>query len=65
MNTIEYRNGQIKQIKVDGYELAQNETDYYKISVKFWDYENNSTNSLSITNKEFNQIKKILLNKSK
>jgi len=61
MNTKQYRDGQIKPLKVDGYKLAQNEVDYYKVSVKFWDYEGNSTNSLNITNKEFNQIKEILL----
>ena len=60
MKTKEYRQGQLKQIKIDGYKLAQNEVDYYKVGIKFWDYENSSTNQLAITNKEYNQIKEIL-----
>jgi hypothetical protein len=60
MKTKEYRQGQLKQIKIDGYKLAQNEVDYYKVGIKFWDYQGNYTNQLAITNKEYNQIKEIL-----
>tara|TARA_R110001632_G_scaffold189854_1_gene310402 strand:- start:833 stop:1030 length:198 start_codon:yes stop_codon:yes gene_type:complete len=60
MKTKQYREKQVGKIKIDGYKLAQNEVDYYKVGIKFWDYENHSTNHLSITNKEFNQIKEIL-----
>ena len=61
---MEYIKGQIDKIEVDGYKLAQNEVDYYKVGIKFWDYKGNKTNQLSITNKQFNQIKEILLKKS-
>jgi len=54
MKTKEYRAGQLKQIKLD---------DAYKVGVKFWDNESNSTNQLAITNEEFTQIKVYLLKK--
>jgi hypothetical protein len=60
MKTKEYRQGQLKQIKIDGYKLAQNEVDYYKVGIKFWGHDGVSTNQLAITNKEYNQIKEIL-----
>ena len=59
-----YINSQLEEIKIDGYKLAQNEVDYYKVGIKFFDHKGNKTNQLSITNKEFNQIKEILLKKS-
>tara|TARA_R110000803_G_scaffold16816_5_gene46073 strand:+ start:682 stop:873 length:192 start_codon:yes stop_codon:yes gene_type:complete len=59
-----YINNQLEQIKIDGYKFAQDESDYYRVAIKFWDYEDNKTNELSITNKEFSQIKEILLKKS-
>jgi len=56
-----YIEEQISKIELDGYKLAQDEVDYYKVGIKFWDYEGNKTNQLSITNKQFQQIKEILL----
>jgi len=55
MKTKEYRQGQLKQIKLD---------EVYKVGIKFWDNEGNFTNQLAITNEEFNQIKVYLLKKS-
>tara|TARA_R110001592_G_scaffold10350_2_gene53828 strand:+ start:652 stop:849 length:198 start_codon:yes stop_codon:yes gene_type:complete len=60
MKTKEYRVGQLKKINIDGYKLAHNEVDYYKVGIKMYDHKGDSTNQLSITNKEFNQIKEIL-----
>jgi hypothetical protein len=64
MKNKEYLTSQFNKIKIDGYKLAQRETDYYKVGIKFWGIDGNSTNQISITNKEFNQIKEILLKKS-
>lgn len=66
MKTKEYRQTQLKQIKLDKVGLGENylQNEYYKASIKFWDYKGNSTNSLNITNEEFNQIKAYLLKKS-
>lgn len=61
--SMDYIKAELNRIEVDGYKLAQNEVDYYKVGVKFWDYEGNTTNHLSITNKEFQQIKEVLLKK--
>ena len=60
MKTKEYREKEVGKIKIDGYKLAQNEIDYYKVGIKLYDHKGDSTNQLSITNKEFNQIKEIL-----
>jgi len=54
MNTIEYRIGQLKNMQLDP---------DYKIGVKIWDAKGESTNTLAITNEEFDQIKEILLKK--
>jgi len=60
MKTKQYREKEVGKIKIDGYKLAQNEIDYYKVGIKLYDHKGDSTNQLSITNKEFNQIKEIL-----
>jgi hypothetical protein len=60
MNTKEYREKEVGKIKIDGYKLAENEVDYYKVGIKIYDFKGDSTNQLTITNKEFNQIKQIL-----
>tara|TARA_R110000824_G_scaffold65732_3_gene171042 strand:+ start:792 stop:989 length:198 start_codon:yes stop_codon:yes gene_type:complete len=60
MKTKEYREKEVGKIKIDGYKLAQNEVDYYKVGIKLYDFKGDSTNQLTITNKEFNQIKQIL-----
>jgi hypothetical protein len=54
MERKEYRVGQLKNIKLDP---------IYKIGIKFWGFDGENTNTLSITNEEFNQIKEILLKK--
>jgi|TARA_R110001606_G_C15076780_1_gene616727 hypothetical protein len=54
MNTKEYRIGQLKNIKLDP---------IYKVGIKFWGFDGDKTNTLAITNEEFNQIKEFLLKK--
>jgi hypothetical protein len=54
MERKEYRIGQLKNIKLDP---------IYKVGIKFWGFDGENTNTLSITNEEFNQIKEFLLKK--
>ncbi len=61
MITFKYRSSELNNMVKDGYENSHREIDYYKISLKIWDTKNNSTKTLSITNKEYNKIKEILL----
>ena len=60
MNTKEYRQKELKKVKIDGYKLAGNEVDYYKVGIKLYATNGDSTNQLTITNKEFDKIKKVL-----
>lgn len=60
----EYRKMELDKLVKDGYNNAHLETDYFKMNIKIYDHQANSTKTLAITNKEFNQIKEILLKKS-
>lgn len=65
MRTFEYRSSELDNMVKDGYENSHREIDYYKINLKIWDTKNNSTKTLSITNREYNKIKEILLEDKK
>ena len=65
MRTFEYRSIELDNMVKDGYENSHREIDYYKINLKIWDTKNNSTKTLSITNREYNKIKEILLEDKK
>lgn len=58
MRTFEYRSTELNKIVKDGYENSHREIDYYKVNLRIWDCNSNSTKTLSITNKEYNKIKK-------
>ena len=61
MRTFEYRSTELNKIVKDGYENSHREIDYYKVNLRIWDCNSNSTKTLSITNREYNKIKEILL----
>lgn len=60
ITTSEYRQLELNKLELDGDYRKSNTNDYYKSGIKIFDYKGNSTNQLTITNKELKKIKKIL-----